>query len=147
MNNETPVQPFEASDSNVRETQRFVASKNPYELTFSGCHKGLFRLKKWVSQHGALNLTLSQAAELACLTPHHFSAAFHKHTGETFKKWRCRVRILWAVNAIETGQHSIDEVMHLAGYRDRRAFERATKQLTGATPGCIRKRAVEIDVL
>src|SRR5262249_52829458 len=89
---------------------------------------------------------LSQAAELACLTPHHFSAAFHKHTGETFKSWRHRVRICWAVSTIEAGLHSINEVMHLAGYQDRRAFERAIKQFTGATPGCIRKSAMEADV-
>lgn len=145
MNKQNPVQAFEASDSNVREPKRFIGSPIAYELNFSGRHRGLFRLKNWVAQHGALNLTLSQAAGVACLTPHHLSAAFHKHTGETFKKWRCRVRIFWAVSAIETGKHSIDEVMRLAGYRDRRAFERATKQLTGATPGCIRKHAVGPD--
>lgn len=119
----------------------------PYQLVFFGRHKGLLRLKRWVEEHGALTLTLAQAAELACLTPHHFSAAFHKHTGETFKRWRRRIRICWAVSAIEAGQHSIGEVMHLAGYQDRRAFERAIKQLTGTTPGCIRKGVVESSVV
>lgn len=56
------------------------------------------------------------------------------------------MRICWAVNAIEEGRYSIDEVMHLAGYRDRRAFERAIKQLTGATPGWIRKRGIDTGV-
>lgn len=145
MDKETSVHEFHASDPSIREIPSGLGS-NPYELLFSGHHKGLLRLKRWVAQHGALSLTLSQAAELACLTPHHFSAAFHKHTGETFKRWRHRVRVSWAVHAIETGQHSINEVIYLAGYRDRRAFERAIKQLTGETPGCIQKTAAEADV-
>lgn len=144
MDKDTAVHEFQALDSSLGSILRSVAS-NPYELVFSGHHKGLLRLKRWVAQHGALSLTLLQAAELACLTPHHFSAAFHKHTGETFKRWRHRVRICWAVSTIEAGQHSISEVMLLAGYQDRRAFERAIKQFTGATPGCIRKGAIDAD--
>jgi len=49
----------------------------------------------------------------------------------------------WAVIKMEAGQHSIIEVMHLAGYRDRRAFERAIKLVTGATPGCIGRNRLE----
>lgn len=143
MDKDTSDHESRVSDSSGREIPRSSLGSNPYELVFLGHHKGLLRLKQWVALHGALSLTLAQAAELACLTPHHFSAAFHKHAGETFKRWRHRARICWAVHAIETGQHSINEVIHLAGYQDRRAFERAIKQLTGATPGCIRRGAAE----
>lgn len=115
--------------------------QSPTELLLLKRHKGLLRLKKWVAEHGALSLTLECAAELACLSPHHFSTAFHKHAGMTFKQWRHQVRVRWAVNAIETAQYSINEVIHLTGYRDRRAFERAVKRLTGTTPGQIRRKA------
>lgn len=146
MSEATLVQALGGPDCTVPKTLKCAASRNAYELVFSGRHKGLLRLRNWVAQHGALNLTLTRAADLACLTPHHFSAAFHKHTGETFQKWRRRVRISWAASIIETGQHSIDEVMRLSGYQDRRAFERAIKQLTGATPGCIQKNTAGIAV-
>ena len=115
--------------------------RNPTELRLLSRHKGLLRLKKWVAEHGALNLTLECAAELACLSPHHFSTAFHKHAGVTFKRWRHQARMWWAVRAIETGRYSINEVIHLTGYRDRRAFERAVKRITGMTPGRIRRKA------
>lgn len=143
MEKQTAVVQFQLPSSRVRGALENLQS-SPYELVFTGRHQGLLRLKRWVAQHGALTLTLPQAAELACLTPHHFSAAFHKHTGETFKSWRHRLRICWAVSAIEGGRHSINEVMHLAGYQDRRAFERAIKHLTGTTPGYILKAAAGI---
>jgi transcriptional regulator GlxA family with amidase domain len=146
MEKVTAAAEFQLPGLRVHEIRRNLHS-SPYELAFTGRHQGLLRLKRWVAQHGALTLTLPRAAELACLTPHHFSAAFHKHTGETFKTWRHRVRICWAVSAIEAGRHSINEVMHLAGYQDRRAFERAIKHLTGTTPGCILKTAAGIDVV
>jgi AraC family transcriptional regulator len=109
----------------------------PYELEFSGHHRGLIRLKNWIAEHGALSLTLEHAAELACLSPHHFSNAFRKHAGETFKQWRQKARIHWAVSAMASGDRSISEVVSMAGYRDRRAFERAVKRLTGVTPARI----------
>lgn len=114
------------------------AVPNPYELRLSGRHEGLLRLHDWVAENGGLRLTLEEAAKIACLEPHHFSKIFHKFVGESFKGWRRRIRISWAVLLIERGSYSVDEVIRLSGYRDRRAFERAVKTLTGVTPGRIR---------
>jgi transcriptional regulator GlxA family with amidase domain len=131
------LQSFRPPDRN-REQVGSSAVLNPYELKLSGRHEGLLRLQQWVAENGALRLTLEEAAKIACLEPHHFSKMFHKFVGESFKEWRRRLRISRAVLLIERGTYSVDEVIRLSGYRDRRAFERAVKALTGVTPGRIR---------
>jgi AraC-like DNA-binding protein len=98
-----------------------------------------------VAKHGALSLTLNEAASIACLERHYFSNKFTELVGESFKEWRCRYRIAWAVQAIAGGRSSITDVMQRAGYSSRRAFERAVKRLTGATPGCIRRESEGAD--
>lgn len=140
MDEEPPVHSPESSGLSLQ-GRIGHAVLDPNDLPFLTRHKGLLRLKQWVAQNGALRLTLEHAAELACLSPHHFSTAFRKHGGVTFKEWRRQIRIWWAVGAIEAGQYSINEVVYLAGYRDRRAFERAVKRVAGATPGCIRRNS------
>jgi transcriptional regulator GlxA family with amidase domain len=137
MDEETPLQNRRPSGPN-QEQGPVSAVPNPYELRLSGRHEGLLRLHEWVAENGGLRLTLEEAAKIACLEPHHFSKIFHKFVGESFKGWRRRVRISWAVLLIERGTYSVDEVIRLSGYRDRRAFERAVKALTGVTPGRIR---------
>lgn len=104
-------------------------------LEVSSRHEGLLRLKEWVETNGALMITLKEAAEIACLEPHHFSKAFRKYVGVNFREWRRRERIAWAVTAIRTGALPLADVVHQSGYRDRRAFERAVKCLLGTTPG------------
>jgi AraC-like DNA-binding protein len=106
----------------------------------SAQHKGLMRLEKWVAENRvmALRLSLVRAAEITCLEPCHFSKTFLKHVNMNFSEWRRRYRMAWAVVTIASSTYTIDEVVQLSGYRDRRAFERAVKRITGKTPGCIR---------
>lgn len=108
------------------------------ELSLVTHHQGLMRLNRWVQEHGAFRMTLKQAARIACLEPHYFSATFREHVGKTFKEWRSRYRVIWAVQAIRLSQHSINEIVQRAGYRNRRALEKGVKRQTGMTPGRIR---------
>lgn len=103
-------------------------------------HEGLMRLNLWVAKHGALDLTLKQAAQIACLEPHYFSGKFHEYIGVSFKEWRSQHRISWAVQAICFGQSPLSEIVQCAGYRNRRAFEKSVKRYTGTTPGRLRER-------
>lgn len=110
-----------------------------FDLNLPGRHEGLTRLKRWVAQNDARGLTFARAAQIACLEPHYFSRKFRELVGESFQEWRQRLRISWAVKTIQSESLSITEIMQLAGYRDRRAFERAIRRQTGSTPGRIRR--------
>lgn len=110
-------------------------------FTFSGVHMGLRRLRLWVAAHGALQLTLKDAAEIACLEPHYLSRAFRRRVGQTFLEWTREYRLAWAIRAIKSWQYSIDEVSRLVGYRDRRSLERAVRAYTGETPATLQKKS------
>jgi two-component system response regulator YesN len=97
-------------------------------------HVRLRRLQQWIADHGALPLTHQRAARIAGLEPHHFSTVFHSHVGVTFAQWMHDYKISWAIQALESGQFSIEQVAHLAGYRGRRSLERSVKRKTGKTP-------------
>ena len=104
-----------------------------YIFRLSRKHAALHRLQRWVAVNGALKLTLQQAAEIAALEPHYFSAAFHQHVGQSFLEWRREYRAKVAVHLINKGIFSIDYIGTLVGYRDRRSLERAIAAFTGRT--------------
>lgn len=146
METRTPIQGLSGSSLSPQEPPLEEAIRNSCGLHFAGRHDGLQRLKEWVAINGALTLTRAQAAKIACLQPHHFSKIFCQHAGESFQIWRRRYRIAWAVVALKDGTKSLAEVIHGSGYRDRRAFERSVRWLTGTTPGYIRRGSKKSDL-
>ena len=101
-------------------------------------HPALRRLETWAATNDQLQLTLRDAATLACVELHYFSAIFRKHTGSTFIEWRRATRAARAVTLIADGTLSVDQIVHAVGYKDRRSLERALKQLMGTTPSALR---------
>lgn len=104
------------------------------EQQFLRAHQGLIRLRGWIAVNGALDLGFREAATIACLEPHYFSFVFHRCVGITFIEWRRRYRVAYALQAIESGLASIDEIARIAGYSNRRSLERAMKRVVGRTP-------------
>jgi two-component system, response regulator YesN len=117
-------------------------SPSSLDLRVSGRHERLLLLREWIAKNGALQLTLLEAARISCLEPHYFSQIFREHVGESFRQWRLRYRISWALLAMNRGEQTLNDIIHASGYRNRRAFERAVKRITGMTPGRVRRRAL-----
>jgi AraC-like DNA-binding protein len=78
-------------------------------------------------------ISLKQAARVACLEYHYFSAYFRHVVGETFLRWQLNWRIRRASQELRL-QSSVTRAAHLAGYRDVTAFTRAFKRIYGLTP-------------
>lgn len=109
-------------------------------------HERLLRLREWIAQNTALQLTLAEAARITCLEPHYFSQIFHEYVGESFRGWRFRYRISWALLAMNSDHHTLNEIIQASGYQNRRGFERAVKRVTGMTLGSLRQRIGEDSV-
>lgn len=103
-------------------------------------HRRLKYLQQWVVAHGVRHLTLRDAAAIAGLELHHFSATFHRCVGVTFGHWMREYRVTIAVRALKCGLYSIEQVGGLVGYQDRRSLERAVKRATGTTPAELQRR-------
>ena len=117
----------------MRNNSRIEVPLGKFIFRLSRKHAALHRLQRWVAANGALKLTLQQAAEIAALEPHYFSAVFHQHVGQSFLEWRRKYRVEVAVHLINEEVFSIGYIATLVGYRDRRSLERAIAALTGKT--------------
>lgn len=109
-------------------------------------HPRLRRLQQWIAERSALHLTLKDAAGIAGLEPHYFSHTFHQLVGISFGEWMRKHRAAIAIEALESGQYSIDRVAEFVGYQGRRSLERSVRRSTGKTPAEI-QRKTEIELL
>ena len=103
-------------------------------------HQRLRILQRWVAEHDVRRLSLKDAARIAGLEPHHFSATFHLCVGITFGQWTRDYRVALAVRGLKCGVSSIEQVVEFVGYQDRRSLERAIKRATGKTLGQMQRR-------
>lgn len=103
-------------------------------------HPALLRLRSWMTANDPIRLTMQEAAGLACVELHYFSAIFRKHTGRTFIEWRRSIRIARAAHLIVGGTLTVQQVAQAVGYKDRRSLERALRQLRNMSPGALRSR-------
>ncbi|MCG8312875.1 MAG: AraC family transcriptional regulator [Pseudomonadales bacterium] len=97
-------------------------------------HPRLANVRNYVSRNLSENITLHDAAQIACLEKKYFSTFFHKKTGICFSHWLARIRIESARKIIKTEHTSITEIAFNVGFRDLRSFQRAFKRHTGVTP-------------
>jgi transcriptional regulator GlxA family with amidase domain len=99
-----------------------------------GGHPALVRLSEWMRANDPLHLTLSNAAELACLERQYFSAIFRRYVGISFVEWRRSIRTNRAAHLMTVEGLTVEEVVLAVGYKDRRSLERAFKTILGTTP-------------
>jgi AraC-like DNA-binding protein len=104
-------------------------------------HRRLQRLQEWVAIHGAFDLTLKAASRIAGLELHRLSSVFHRSVGQTFQEWTREQRVAHAIQALERGDRTVEQVARLVGYQDRSALERNVKRVTGSTPREVQGRA------
>ena len=104
---------------------------NPAAFEYYG---RLGKVKRYIEQHFAEDVTLKTAANVACLEEKYFSHFFHDKTGLRFVDFVAYVRVEHAKQLIEEHDTPISEVAAGVGYHNRRTFERAFKKWTGTTP-------------
>ena len=94
----------------------------------------LRRVKQYVRDNSAENISLEQVAQIAGMERKYFSTFFHKKVGICFRYWLMGVRIGNAISLMEHENQSITQIAFETGFMDLRTFERAFKRCTGFTP-------------
>lgn len=100
----------------------------------------LGRVKRYIDRNFCEDITLSNAANIACLDEKYFSNYFHKKTGIRFVDFVAYVRVERAKRLLAEHDTPICEVAISVGYNNPRSFERAFKKWTGITPRRFRRR-------
>ncbi len=79
-------------------------------------------------------LTLTDAAQIAHLSPHYFSTVFKETTGIGFWDYLTRLRLRYAYRCLATREYSITEICYLCGFSAFSTFARVFKAYFGKSP-------------
>ena len=89
---------------------------------------------KYIEDHYAEPLTVSDLASLFFITPSHFAHFFKRKSGKSVIQFLNEVRITNAQLYLEQDDTPISEIALSVGFDDINYFSRKFKQLTGTTP-------------
>jgi transcriptional regulator GlxA family with amidase domain len=87
------------------------------------------------------SLSVIELADVASLSPRHFSRAFHAETGQTPAKAVEHLRVEAARLMMEEGRHSMDAIADETGFADRERMRRAFLRTIGQPPQTVRRNA------
>jgi transcriptional regulator GlxA family with amidase domain len=87
------------------------------------------------------SLSVVELADVASLSPRHFSRAFHAETGQTPAKAVEHLRVEAARLMMEEGRHSMDAIADETGFADRERMRRAFLRTVGQPPQTVRRNA------
>ena len=104
------------------------------ELETSGAGPGLKRALEHIAANSTRKIRVQMLADIAGITPHHFSAVFTRTTGLTPHQFILRERIERAKAYLHNKAHSIREISELSGFRTQEHFTKVFRKLTGSTP-------------
>ena len=106
----------------------------PRELENDGAEPKLKRALEHIAANSTSKISVQVLAEIAGITPHHFSAVFTRKTGLTPHQFILRTRIECAKAYLPDQAHSIREISKLTGFRTQEHFTKVFRKVTGITP-------------
>ncbi|WP_059054151.1 response regulator transcription factor [Paenibacillus senegalimassiliensis] len=109
-----------------------LANKEVAELT---------KVKAYIAEHFAENITLESIAAIIYMNPYYFSSFFKKHTGKNFKQVLTEERMKHAIGLLLTTDLMIYEIAEAVGYNNARHFSDMFKKLYGKLPQEYRQSA------
>ena len=98
------------------------------------------RALQFINENYASNLTLTQAADMACLSYYHFSKVFKKNLGIGFRAYINKKRIDQARKMLVDSDMTVTYIAHSVGFEDLTNFERVFRGLTSYTPSEYRNK-------
>jgi AraC-like DNA-binding protein len=85
--------------------------------------------------------SLEHVASALAVSAPHLSRTFHAETGETFSRYRNRVRVRLALERIRQGESSLSRLAADLGFSDHSHLTRSVKRETGLIPRAAARRA------
>ncbi|MGM0881026.1 MAG: response regulator [Bacillota bacterium] len=97
------------------------------------------KVKKYIEEHYAEEITLESVASLVFMNPYYFSSFFKKHTKQNFKQYVTEVRMLQAVRLLVHTDQMVYEIAEKVGYNNARHFSDMFKKQFGKLPNDYRQ--------
>ncbi len=99
----------------------------------------IVRVQRYIEEHYDQDLSLKTLAEVACVSPHYFSAYFKAETGQNYKAYLTRVRMERAMELVINSDLKTYEIAERVGYNNVRRFVDAFRAAYGMSPLDYRK--------
>ncbi|RAV02318.1 response regulator [Paenibacillus sp. YN15] len=96
------------------------------------------RIRAFIDEHYADNLTVADIAGYVYLSQTYVSLLFRQETGETIYEYLMKVRIERAKELLRDPRTKFYEVCQAVGYTDPSYFSKLFKKMTGLTPSAYR---------
>ncbi|HTG70594.1 MAG TPA: response regulator [Candidatus Udaeobacter sp.] len=97
------------------------------------------KVKQYIDEHYAEEITLESVAGLAFINPYYFSSFFKKHTKQNFKQYVTEVRMKHAVRLLIHTDQMVYEIAEKVGYNNARHFSDMFKKQYGQLPNDYRQ--------
>ncbi len=110
---------------------RFI--QNHGKLT-TGNESIIDKLKAFIQENYAHDISLSEAAERVYLNPIYISRIFKEKTGQTFTEYLSNVRIEAAVELLKHSDLYVYEICERVGYHNLKYFYKIFRKMTGLSP-------------
>ena len=119
----------------------YLLARNPNRYDAAGTENGaVSRAAAWLQLHFSEDVTLTELAEIAAVSPEHLSRLFRKETGFGFREYRNLLRLQKAEQLLkQQGGASVAEIAAECGFADSNYFSVAFKKVYGVSPKQVQK--------
>lgn len=102
-------------------------------------NEAIVKVKTYIQEHFAEDLTLEQVAQIVYMNPYYFSTFFKRETGQNFKNYLLEVRMKKAQQYLMETDMKTYELACSVGYHDVRTFTEKFREFYGKSPAKYRK--------
>jgi len=95
------------------------------------------RVRDYIHEHLAREITLEALAALVHLSPYHFAHKFKAATGVPPYQYVLQCRVERAKTLLMSGEHAISAVAQAVGFAGQSHLTRHVKRILGVTPGAL----------
>ena len=99
----------------------------------------IYRVQQYIQEHYHEEISLKTLAEIACVSPHYFSAYFKSETGQNYKAYLTQVRMEKALALVLDTNLKSYEIAERVGYNNVRRFVDAFRSAYKLSPVDYRK--------
>ena len=99
----------------------------------------IYWVQRYIQEHYDQDLSLKALAEVACVSPHYFSAYFKAETGQNYKAYLTQVRMEHAMRLVMATDLKAYEIAEQVGYNNVRRFVDAFRMADQMSPTDYRK--------
>ena len=128
--------------SELRALSAHAPDRNPDAASLMQRRQRVDRLLRWIQAHLAEEIRVTDAAEIAGISPAAFARYFRREVGKGFIEFVNDARCSWAALRLLQGQESIADIAHGCGFPTLSNFGDQFRRRYGSSPRDHRRHAL-----